>query len=112
MMIGAVLLGIIHFSGWLTPVPSLVNLIVVLLGVMTFVIYVYLLRWHQKSPQLFTQFYLLSIAIKIVAYGAFVGWMVYYYPDQARPNTVLFLITYVLLTLLEVVFLFRKVNRS
>lgn len=98
---------VIHFSGW--PVPTFANEITLLLTVTTAVLYSYLAGWYNKNPQLFTQFYLLSIALKLLGYGALAGVVIYLDPGQAVPNVILFLVAYLLFTLLEIIFLFPKV---
>jgi len=111
VIFSASLLCVVYLSGWVAVAPSFSVEIVLLLAITTLVIYFYLLNWIQKNPSLFAQFYLLSIAVKLLAYGAFVAVMVSFEPDQAIENTLLFLITYLLFTFLEVFFLFQKVKQ-
>jgi hypothetical protein len=94
---------------WVAP-PSFGWQIIILLAISTLLIYYYLLDWHQTRPDLFTQFYLASIALKILAYGAVIGIIIYFDKPGAVPNAILFLICYVIFTLLEVAFLFRKIS--
>jgi hypothetical protein len=111
VIFSAALLYVVYLSRWVAVAPSFSLEIVLLLAITTLVIYFYLLNWIQKNPSLFAQFYLLSIAVKLLAYGAFVAVMVSFEPDQAIENTLLFLITYLLFTFLEVFFLFQKVKQ-
>ncbi len=82
--------------------------IVLVLAFTTLVIYYYLQSWSKSRPELFTQFYLLSIAVKIVAYGAFVAFIIIDQPEMAIGNVVVFLCCYLTFTLVEVLFLFRQ----
>lgn len=111
-LLSAAILGIVYQSGWSSVIPSYAMEMVVLLAVTTGVIFFYLLQWSSSRPQLFVQFYLLSIAVKIAAYGAFVAVVVINDPPMAVANSILFLVSYVLFTFLEVLFLFSKVNKS
>jgi hypothetical protein len=112
VLLSAAILGVVYLSGWFAVVPSYTTEIVALLALTTLVIFYYLLNWSQSKGQMFTQFYLLSIAVKLVAYGAFIAIIVVTDPTMAVGNTVLFLASYILFTFLEVLFLFRKVNHS
>ncbi len=112
VVLSAAILWFTLLSGWISLAPSYAFEIVVLLALTTLVIYYYLFQWSKTKPQLFAQFYLLSIAIKIAAYGVFVAIIVVLDPKMAISNAILFLISYLLFTVLEVLFLFRQVNRS
>lgn len=106
--LSAACLFIVYKSGWITNAPSFATEIVLVLAFTTLVIYYYLQSWSKSKAELFTQFYLLSIAVKIVAYGAFVAFIIIDQPEMAIGNVVVFLCCYLTFTLAEVLFLFRQ----
>jgi hypothetical protein len=75
-------------------------------GIITYNLF--LLR--RKQPQSFVQFYLLSIILKMIIGLAFVFFLIWKSPTEIRGNVGLFLLTYLLFTLVEVFALMRKGN--
>ena len=96
----------VYFTSWFRE-PSFTNEIVLFLAVATLAIYYKLTVTRQE---LFVQFYLLSIAVKVLAYLAFVFFIVLKDRSSAFPNVVFFMTTYVTFTVLEIVFLFPKIS--
>jgi len=74
----------------------------------TIVIGYNLIALRQKQAQVFTQFYLLSISLKLVAGLAFVFFIIWKAPAEAKGSAALFIVSYLVFTFLEVVFLVRK----
>ena len=110
LVVSLLWLGIVK-GAWGAQQPSYALELLAALAVTTVLIFYYLLQWVRKQPQLFTQFYLLTIAMKLLGYGALIAFVVIDDPAGAIPNVVLFLLTYVLFTFLEVLFLFLQVTR-
>jgi hypothetical protein len=96
--------------GWIESAPSYYVQSLLILGIFTVVIYRYLDRL--KNPEIFVQIYLLSMMVKLIAYGVYVVLMIIDDKGGANQNVVFFLILYVLFTALEVGFLHRKIARN
>jgi hypothetical protein len=92
--------------------PSLWKEIVFFLFFITLIITNYLLKLRKKQPQAFVQFYLLSIILKMVAGIGFVLLLIWKAPAEVRGNVGLFIISYLLFTGLEVIFLIRNTSSS
>ena len=95
---------------WIEIVPSYYVQSAILLALCTIIIYRYLER--VQSPSTFVQIYLLSMAVKLLAYGAYVAFMVMGDKPGANRNVLFFLVLYVALTTVEVLFLRRKIARN
>jgi len=93
--------------GWIEAAPSYYVRSLLILAAFTAVIYRYLDRL--KQPGLFVQIYLLSMAVKLIAYGVYVVLMIVDDKPGANKNVLFFLILYVVFTTLEVAFLHRKI---
>lgn len=74
-------------------------------------LFYYLVHTKEERPESFVQFYLLTMAIKLVAYAVFMIFVISRNRDGATPNVVFFMIVYLLFTIAEVAFLYRKVNQ-
>ena len=83
----------------------------IFLFVSTAGLYRFLLRTKQQRPDFFVQFYLATMAVKLIAYGVYAFLMVRNQPEQATGNVVFFMIVYFLFTFIEIGFLYREVNR-
>ena len=73
-------------------------------------IFVYL--YKVNKPDFFVQLYLLTMAVKLVAYGAYNLLMILKDKSGAAENVVFFMILYLVFTTLEIVFLYRKITGS
>jgi hypothetical protein len=93
--------------GWIAILPSYYIQSALLLTIFTIVIYRYLDRVNK--PAMFVQLYLLSMAIKLLGYGAYVTLMIVDDKAGANRNVLFFLVLYVVFTALEVGFLHRKI---
>lgn len=91
---------------WIAVVPSYNAESLIVLTAFTLVIYRYLDRI--RTPAVFVQIYLLTMAIKLLAYGVYVGFMIADDRSGAPANVVFFLVLYVIFTVIEVAFLHRK----
>ncbi|MEJ1239134.1 hypothetical protein WBG78_13445 [Chryseolinea sp. T2] len=94
-------------QGWIEAAPSYSMQTAAILAVFTIVIYRYLDKI--EKPELFIQIYLLSMTIKLIAYGVYVVLMIVDDKPGANSNVLFFLILYVVFTALEVGFLHRKI---
>ena len=107
----ALLITLLSVSlGWIESPPSYYVQSLLILGIFTVVIYRYLDRL--KNPEIFVQIYLLSMMVKLIAYGVYVVLMIIDDKAGANQNVVFFLVLYVLFTALEVGFLHRKIARN
>lgn len=93
---------------WIASFPSFTLEILVFLASSTLIIFYILIK--RNDPESFTQSYLLSIALKILFYGAFVFIVIFIDSPGASLNTAFFIASYVLYTALEVTFLFKRKN--
>ena len=93
--------------GW----PSFFFESLILLGVSTAGLYLYLIKVRNRSPEFFVQLYLLTIALKLLAFGSYMGIVVWMDRDGAVQNVVSFLAMYMVFTAMEVVFLWTRVAR-
>lgn len=89
------------------PLPAFWMEILSFIFFITLVIGYNLMRLRKKQPDVFVQFYLLSIALKMVAGLAFIFFLVIDSPHEALGSAALFIISYILFTVLEVLFLVR-----
>jgi uncharacterized membrane protein YdfJ with MMPL/SSD domain len=106
------LLSAVYIGGqqhWLNTTPSFATEIILFLGISTIVIFYFLIK-HTRSRS-FTQAYLVSMVLKMLAYAAFILVIIFSDKAGAGANAVLFLVAYLLFTGLEVGFLFPAVNR-
>lgn len=94
---------------WFNTIPSYFIEIIFFLGISTAVIFRFLIR-PSLAPY-FTQAYLLSIVLKMLGYGAFILVIIFKDRSGAFGNALVFIISYLLFTALEVGFLFARINR-
>ena len=98
---------ILDYLRWV-PLPTFFIETLFLLSLSTLLIVVYLLR---SNSAYFSQLYLLTVVVKLIALVGFVFWMLYDDYPNAIPNIVFFLICYVVFTAAEVIFLYEKITR-
>lgn len=96
-------------QNWISDTPSFSIEILLLLFITTLVIYYKLIRVKEGS---FVQLYLLSMAVKIVAYASFNLIMVLKDKPGALGNVLFFMLIYALFTVLEITFLYRRFSAS
>ena len=109
--IATLLLALITWTGsqqgwWAIPTSWIEILVFILF--LSLVIYYKLDNLKARQPEVFTQFYLLSIALKMVGSLALIFFIVWDDPTSAVGNVVIFIISYLTLTFLEVFFLLRR----
>lgn len=84
---------------------------IILLFTSTVGLFRFLLKTRQDNPGVFVQLYLATIAIKLIAYAVYIFYMVKKQPEMRAENVVFFMVSYVIFTALETVFLYRFVSR-
>ncbi len=72
-------------------------------------LYIYLYRFNK--PDFFIQLYLLTMAVKLLAYGAYNFFMIMEDRQGAANNVVWFMILYFIFTGLEIAFLYQKISK-
>ena len=97
-------------KGWIGVSPSFLFETTWLVSVFTIIIFVYLYRSGKRS--FFVQLYLLSMAVKLVAYFAYNLIVILEDRKGAVVNVVYFLVVYAIFTVLEIAFLYRKISPS
>jgi hypothetical protein len=102
---GAVWIG--HGQGFFS-MPSFFypTLLFLLLG--TAIIYRYLIK--VEKPEFFVQLYLITMAMKLLTYGAYCWVMIAQDNAGAPANVGFFLAVYLAFTVLEIGFLFHKIS--
>lgn len=90
--------------------PSFFYQTLIFLVFATTTIFVYLYKLNK--PDFFVQFYLLTMAVKFLAYGAYNLFMILEDKPGASLNVVFFMILYIAFTGLEIAFLYRKIVNS
>jgi hypothetical protein len=90
--------------------PSFLLPTLVFLLFSTGLLFVYL--YKANKPIFFTQLYLLTMVIKLVAYLGFILVIIMKDRAGALSNVVFFMTVYFIFTVLEIGFLFHKINRS
>jgi hypothetical protein len=98
---------------WIVEYPSFTIEILIFMLIGTLINFRYLER--VDSPELFVRLYLFMMALKLLAFGAFVVAIILLDRAGAKGNIVFFIITYLIFTGLEVAFLYQKIaeqNRS
>ena len=94
---------------WLNELPSYFFQTLILLLFGTGLLYIYLYRFNRQD--LFVHIYLLSMVVKLLAYGAYNFFMIIDDEAGAVSNVSWFMLLYLIFTLLEIVFLYNKISR-
>jgi hypothetical protein len=104
LLAGSVL-GARHL-GWLAELPSYFFEILVFVSLTTLVLYSYL--YKVPPGKQFVQYYLLTMILKLLGYGAFGFVIIILDRPGAASNSLFFIVTYVAFTALETIFLYQK----
>jgi len=83
----------------------------IFLFVSTAGLYRFLLRTKQQRPDFFVQFYLATMVVKLIAYGAYMFVIVSSQAKRPVYDIVFFMVVYFIFTAIEIGFLYRHVNR-
>ncbi len=84
---------------------------ILLLLLSTLGLYRFLINIKRDKPDYFVPLYLATLAVKLIAYGAYIFVLVKLQPEQMFENVVFFMIGYVIFTGVETYFLHRFVSR-
>lgn len=101
----AILIAIITYSGGISnwwPLPTYWLEIILINLILTLVVFIYLEKIRKEQPQIFTQFYLLSIIVKMAGSLSLIAFIVWSEPNHAVGNVVVLIISYLSFTFLEV----------
>jgi hypothetical protein len=96
-------------NGWWAK-PSFLYESLIFLIFTTAVIFIYLFKVNK--PDFFVQLYLLSMAVKLLAFGVFNFIMITEDKAGAMANVLFFMLSYFIFTFIEITFLYRKINSS
>jgi hypothetical protein len=96
-------------SHWITALPSFFYQTTIFLLFGTGLLYIYLYRFNKAD--FFIQLYLLTMALKLLAYGAYNFFMIMEDSEGAVLNVVWFLTLYFIFTALEIAFLYQKITK-
>jgi hypothetical protein len=94
---------------WIAALPSFFFQTIIFLLFGTGLLFVYLYRFNK--PDFFIQLYLLSMAVKLVAYGAYNFFMIMEDEVGATYNVIWFMTLYFVFTALEIGFLYQKISK-
>jgi len=87
--------------------PSFLILILAVLACATWLVYFFIQRAKRND---FLKNYVLTIVLKLLVGGIFIYILLYLDKPGSQTNAILFLVAYLLITGLEVGFLFRRLN--
>ena len=93
---------------WIEKLPSFFYQTLIFLVFATSIVFAYL--YKANRPDYFVQLYLLTMALKFLAYGAYNLLMILDDKEGASLNVVFFLLLYMIFTGLEIAFLYRKIS--
>lgn len=88
--------------------PSFFYQTLIFLVFATITIFAYL--YKVDKPDFFVQLYLLTMAIKLLAFGAYNLFMILEDKSGAPANVIFFMLLYIVFTGLEITFLYRKIT--
>lgn len=92
--------------------PAMWIQVLVFLFIATLIVGFNLVRIRKNQPQVFVQFYLLSISVKMIAGLAFIFFLVWDNPAEAAPIVALFMVAYILFTFVEVAYLLNQNSKG
>jgi len=94
-----------------TQLPSFFYQTLALLLAGTLGIYFYLVDAKKEKPEYFVQLYMGTLFAKIIAYGAYMLFVVWEDRTGAADNVLFFMVGYFIFTAVEIIFLYLKVSR-
>ncbi len=93
---------------WTGDLPSFFYQTLIFLVFATITIFAYL--YNVDKPHFFVQLYLLTMAVKLLAFGAYNLFMILEDKTGAPANVVFFMVLYIVFTGLEITFLYGKIT--
>lgn len=118
LIIMLVVLAVLMATVWVGSIqtwwilPAMWIQVLVFLFIATLIIGFNLVRIRKNQPQVFVQFYLLSISVKMIAGLAFIFFLVWDNPAEAAPIATLFMVAYILFTFVEVAYLLNQNSKG
>ena len=106
----ALFIGAIGFWALETPTEYFFRTLIFLF-VSTAGLYRFLLRTKQQRPDFFVQFYLATMVVKLIAYGAYMFIVVTSQAEKPVYDVAFFMVVYFIFTAIEIGFLYRQVNQ-
>ena len=95
----------------LETMPQYFYRTLIFLFISTAGLYRFLLRTKQQRPDFFVQFYLATMVVKLIAYGAYLFVVVTSQTEKAVADVAFFMVVYFIFTAIEIGFLYRHVNQ-
>lgn len=99
-------------QGWIISVPSFAVEIIFTVGVITMAVFYFLQKIQKSNPQGFVQLYLLSIAIKMLVGCVLILIIIFMDRAGAMANALLFIVSYFVLTSIEIFFLLKESTKA
>ena len=112
LLVALILVALVWFSAdshWISALPSFFYQTTILLLFGTGLLYVYLYKFDK--PDFFIQLYLLTMGIKLLAYGAYNFFIITEDRVGAVNNVVWFMTLYFIFTALEIAFLYKRISK-
>ena len=106
----ALFIGVVGFFGF-EIVPAYFFRTLLFLFISTAGLYRFLLRTKQQRPDFFVQFYLATMVVKLIAYGAYIFIVATSQAEKAVYDVAFFMVVYFIFTAIEIGFLYRQVNQ-
>lgn len=103
------MIGLVIFAvnkSWIHS-PTFFYQTLIFLFFSTVVIFAYL--YKVSKPEFFVQLYLMTMAVKLMAYGVYAYFVITTDPSGAAVNVAFFLLSYFFFTATEIAFLYRKI---
>ena len=89
--------------------PSFQYEIVGFLALATLAFYIYLLKRISKKPEDFVSAFILTLVLRFLLFAGFMMTLIFIDKAGANSNALFFMVVYVIFTVTEVAFLYRKV---
>ena len=93
--------------GWIASEPTYSSEIIFTLALITIILFYRLNKIQKSNPQGFVQFYLFSIAVKMVVGCVLILVIIFTDREGAMANALLFIVSYFTLTSIEIFFLLK-----
>lgn len=112
LICAATVIGLTEFAShsFIVVRPTFLYQTVIFLTFTTGIIYGYLYR--VGKPDIFVQLYLFMMAVKLMGYGGYAFFMITSDRVGATANVVFFMSLYFIFTILEILFLYNKINQQ
>ena len=109
LLLAAIIIWVCQIA--FSAMPSYLYQTIALLFIGTIGIYFFLVDVKKNRPDYFVPLYIATQFVKILAYGSYMLFVVWDQSAEAVNHVMIFMITYLLFTAVEIIFLYRKVTR-